>query len=51
MTIVIDGELGFEVDGDVRLLMPGMVLVISPKEPHGARSLEIAWPAPRGATG
>ncbi len=48
---MIDGELGFEIDGDVRLLMPGMVLVISPKEPHLARSREIAWPVGRGATG
>jgi mannose-6-phosphate isomerase-like protein (cupin superfamily) len=39
---VIEGELEFELDGEVRLLRPGMVAVIPPNVPHGARTREFA---------
>jgi quercetin dioxygenase-like cupin family protein len=37
-TIVLEGELEFELDGDVRLVRPGQVVVIPPFVPHGART-------------
>lgn len=38
IVIVLEGELEFDLDGDVRLLRPGDVAVIPPWVPHGART-------------
>jgi quercetin dioxygenase-like cupin family protein len=38
--IVLDGELEFDLDGDVRTLRKGDVVVIPPWVPHGARTLD-----------
>jgi quercetin dioxygenase-like cupin family protein len=38
--IVLDGELEFELDGEVRTLRPGDVVLIPPWVPHGARTLD-----------
>ncbi len=37
-TIVLEGEMEFELDGDVRTMRPGDVAVIPPWVPHGART-------------
>lgn len=37
-TIVVEGEMEFEIDGDVRMMRPGTVAVIPPGVPHGART-------------
>jgi len=42
ITVVVEGELEFDLDGDVRLLSPGMVAVIPANVPHGARTRELA---------
>lgn len=42
ITVVVEGELEFDLDGDVRLLGPGMVAVIPANVPHGARTRELA---------
>ncbi|HEY6538080.1 MAG TPA: cupin domain-containing protein [Candidatus Dormibacteraeota bacterium] len=42
LTLVVEGELEFEVDGEVRLLTPGMVAVIPANVPHGARTKDSA---------
>jgi unsaturated pyranuronate lyase len=39
VTFVIDGEFEFDLDGDVRLLRPGMAVHVPPGVPHGARTL------------
>ncbi len=38
LTIVIAGELEFEVGGETRLMRPGDVAVIPPNVPHGGRT-------------
>jgi quercetin dioxygenase-like cupin family protein len=38
MTIVIEGELEFELDDDTRVLRPGEMAVIPPFVPHAART-------------
>ncbi|HVC39883.1 MAG TPA: cupin domain-containing protein [Candidatus Dormibacteraeota bacterium] len=38
LTLVVEGELEFEIDGEVRLLTPGMVAVVPANVPHGART-------------
>jgi quercetin dioxygenase-like cupin family protein len=38
--IVLDGEIEFDLDGDVRTLRQGDVVVIPPWVPHGARVLK-----------
>lgn len=38
ITFVIEGEFEFDLDGDVRVMKPGMVAVIPPGVPHGART-------------
>lgn len=38
ITLVIKGELEFEIDGEPRTLTPGMVAVVPPNVPHGART-------------
>ncbi len=38
IVIVLEGELDFELDGDVRTVRPGDVVVIPPWVPHGART-------------
>jgi quercetin dioxygenase-like cupin family protein len=38
ITLVIEGELEFEIDGEVRQLSPGMVAVVPANVPHGART-------------
>lgn len=40
ITIVLEGELEFDLDGDVRVVRPGTVAVIPPGVPHGARTLD-----------
>ncbi|MFL6139903.1 MAG: cupin domain-containing protein [Frankiaceae bacterium] len=40
IVIVLEGELEFEVDGEVRTMRPGDVAVIPPWVPHGARTLD-----------
>jgi quercetin dioxygenase-like cupin family protein len=42
ITLVVEGELEFELDGEVRLLKPGMVAVVPANVPHGARTGELA---------
>jgi quercetin dioxygenase-like cupin family protein len=42
ITVVVEGELEFNLDGDVRLLSPGMLAVIPANVPHGARTRERA---------
>jgi len=42
ITLVVEGELEFDIDGEVRLLTPGMVAVIPANVPHGARTGDIA---------
>jgi quercetin dioxygenase-like cupin family protein len=38
ITIVIEGELDFDLAGDRRTLRPGMAAVVPPGVPHGART-------------
>lgn len=40
IVIVLEGELDFELDGAVRTIRPGDVVVIPPWVPHGARTQE-----------
>ncbi|GAC1404103.1 MAG: hypothetical protein NVSMB52_17940 [Chloroflexota bacterium] len=40
IALVLEGELEFEVNGETRVLGPGMVVVIPPGAPHAARSLD-----------
>ena len=42
VTFVIEGAFEFDLDGDVRLMRPGMAVHIPPGVPHGARTLESA---------
>ncbi|MGA7173568.1 MAG: cupin domain-containing protein [Candidatus Dormiibacterota bacterium] len=41
LTLVVEGELQFSIDGEVRLLTPGMVAVIPANVPHGAKTGEV----------
>lgn len=41
LTLVVEGELQFQIDGEVRLLKPGMVAVIPANVPHGAKTGEV----------
>ncbi|MEV0713689.1 cupin domain-containing protein [Asanoa sp. NPDC050611] len=55
VVLVLEGEIEFEVDGDVRVLKPGDVAVIPPWVPHGARTtgtpcLEVDFFTPPRAT-
>jgi len=38
ITFVVEGEFEFDLDGDVRVMRPGMVAVIPAGVPHGART-------------
>ena len=38
ISLVVEGELEFELDGEVRTLGPNMAVVIPPYVPHGART-------------
>jgi quercetin dioxygenase-like cupin family protein len=40
VSIMVEGELEFDLDGDVRTLRPGSAVVIPPHVPHGARTLD-----------
>ena len=40
ITMVIEGEMEFEVGSEVRLMRPGDVAVIPPNVPHAARTQE-----------
>ncbi|MHB8393140.1 MAG: cupin domain-containing protein [Candidatus Dormibacteria bacterium] len=40
ITLVVEGELEFEIDGEARLLSPGMVAVVPANVRHGARTRE-----------
>lgn len=42
IVIVLEGEFDFELDGDVRTVRPGDVVVIPPWVPHGARTQDTA---------
>ena len=42
VTVVVEGELEFEIAGETRLLRPGMVAVIPPRVPHAARTHDVA---------
>ncbi len=41
ITLVVEGELEFDIDGEVRLLKPGMVAVVPANVPHGARTRDV----------
>ena len=38
ITVVLEGELEFDLAGDLRTMRPGMAVVIPPGVPHGART-------------
>jgi unsaturated pyranuronate lyase len=38
ITVVIEGELQFDLAGDLRIMGPGMAVVVPPGVPHGART-------------
>jgi quercetin dioxygenase-like cupin family protein len=38
ITVVIEGELEFDLAGDRRIMGPGMAVVVPPGVPHGART-------------
>ena len=40
IVIVLEGEMEFDLDGEVRTMRPGDVAVVPPWVPHGARTLE-----------
>ena len=40
VVVVLEGEIEFDVDGDVRMLRPGEAIHLPPHVPHGARTLE-----------
>ncbi len=40
ITLVVKGQLEFEIDGEVRVLTPGMVAVVPANVRHGARTRE-----------
>jgi len=40
ITLVLEGEFEFEVNGEQRILKPGMSVVIPPNAPHGARTFD-----------
>jgi quercetin dioxygenase-like cupin family protein len=42
ITLVIEGELEFEIDGETRTLQPGQVAVIPANVPHAARTHAVA---------
>ena len=41
ITVVIEGELEFDLAGDVRTMRPGMAVVVPPWVRHGARTHDI----------
>ena len=40
ISLVLEGECEFEVNGEKRTLRPGMAVVIPPNAPHGARTFD-----------
>ena len=40
ITFVVEGEMEFDLDGDVRTIRAGTAVVVPPGVPHGARTLE-----------
>lgn len=40
VTFVVEGEFEFDLDGDVRLMRPGMAVLVPAGVPHGARALD-----------
>jgi quercetin dioxygenase-like cupin family protein len=40
ITVVVKGEVDFEIDGEIRSLGPGMVALVPANVPHGARTGE-----------
>ncbi len=55
ISYVLEGEFEFEINGEKRVLGPGMAAVIPPHTPHGARThdkqcveLDIFYPPRRG---
>ena len=40
VVVVLEGEIEFDVDGDVRTLRPGQAIHLPAHVPHGARTLE-----------
>ena len=41
ITVVLEGELEFDLAGDLRTMRPGMAVVVPPGIPHGARTRDI----------
>jgi quercetin dioxygenase-like cupin family protein len=41
ITVVLEGELEFDLAGDLRTMRPGMTVVVPPGIPHGARTRDI----------
>jgi quercetin dioxygenase-like cupin family protein len=39
-TFVLEGEFEFDLDGDVRIMRPGMAVHVPPGVPHGARTVD-----------
>lgn len=42
ITLVVEGEFEFEVNGEKQILRPGMSVVIPPNTPHGGRTFDTA---------
>ena len=40
ISLVVEGELEFELDGEVRTIGPNMAVVIPPNVPHGAHTYD-----------
>lgn len=40
ITLVLEGEFEFEVNGEKHILKPGMSVVIPPNTPHGGRTFD-----------
>jgi quercetin dioxygenase-like cupin family protein len=40
ISLVVEGELEFELNGELRTLGPNMAVVIPPNVPHGARTYD-----------
>jgi quercetin dioxygenase-like cupin family protein len=38
VTFVLEGEFEFNLDGEVRMMAPGMAVLVPPGVPHGART-------------
>jgi quercetin dioxygenase-like cupin family protein len=41
ITVVLEGELQFDLAGDLRTMRPGMAVVVPPGIPHGAHTRDV----------